>query len=702
MKTELNVVRAVCPHDCPDTCGISVTVDNGRATKIRGDKEHPFTDGYLCTKVAHYLDRVYHPDRLTRPLRRIGKKGEGKFEPISWAEAIATIAGKFREIAAGPHGPQAILPYSYAGTMGKLHYASLDRRFFHRLGASLLDRTICATAGAMGSDVTLGTRAVIDTEDTILARHIINWGSNTSVTNMHQWTLMHRARKAGAKIVTIDPHRSKTAEKSDWWIPVRPGTDGALALGVMHVLFRDGLEDKDYLERYCLGTEELKARVRDEYSPSTVARITSVPITDIEKLAHEYAGAMTERGGPALIRTNYGMQRHGGGGMAVRTVVCLPAIIGAWRHPGGGAMLSTSKLMPWNGDALERPDLIPPGTRTINMVNLAEALHGELPGPPIRALYVYNSNPAAVNPEQSKVMRGLAREDLFTVVHDQFQTDTADYADIILPATTQLEHFDLHSAYGHLYVQANEQAIAPLGESKRNTEVFRLLADAMGFEPEIFQVSDEDLAREALIPVAGSNGFPAASAFEGITLETLLEKGPTRINVPKHWAPFAHGNFGTPSGKCEFYSRREAEAGRDPLPKYVPPHEDPQTRPDLAAKHPLQMVCPPEPTFLNSTFANVDVLIRAAKEPMLQIHPTDADARQIAQGQMVEVFNDRGSFEARALIGESVRPGVVVTLGLWWTRLTGKSNCNATTSTAGTDMGGGGTFFDNLVQVRGL
>ena len=702
MKTELNVVRAVCPHDCPDTCGISVTVDNGRATKIRGDKEHPFTDGYLCTKVAHYLDRVYHPDRLTRPLRRIGKKGEGKFEPISWAEAIATIAGKFREIAAGPHGPQAILPYSYAGTMGKLHYASLDRRFFHRLGASLLDRTICATAGAMGSDVTLGTRAVIDTEDTILARHIINWGSNTSVTNMHQWTLMHRARKAGAKIVTIDPHRSKTAEKSDWWIPVRPGTDGALALGVMHVLFRDGLEDKDYLERYCLGTEELKARVRDEYSPSTVARITSVPITDIEKLAHEYAGAMTERGGPALIRTNYGMQRHGGGGMAVRTVVCLPAIIGAWRHPGGGAMLSTSKLMPWNGDALERPDLIPPGTRTINMVNLAEALHGELPGPPIRALYVYNSNPAAVNPEQSKVMRGLAREDLFTVVHDQFQTDTADYADIILPATTQLEHFDLHSAYGHLYVQANEQAIAPLGESKRNTEVFRLLADAMGFEPEIFQVSDEDLAREALIPVAGSNGFPAASAFEGITLETLLEKGPTRINVPKHWAPFAHGNFGTPSGKCEFFSQREAEAGRDPLPKYVPPYEDPQTRPDLAAKHPLQMVCPPEPTFLNSTFANVDVLIRAAKEPMLQIHPIDADARQIAQGQMVEVFNDRGSFEARALIGESVRPGVVVTLGLWWTRLTGKSNCNATTSTAGTDMGGGGTFFDNLVQVRGL
>ena len=702
MKSELKVVRAVCPHDCPDTCGISVTVENGRATKIRGDKDHPFTDGYLCTKVAHYLDRVYHPSRLTHPMKRVGKKGEGKFEPISWDEAIHTIATKFKEIAAGPHGPQAILPYSYAGTMGKLHYASLDRRFFHRLGASLLDRTICATAGTMGSDVTLGTRAVIDTEATVLARYIINWGSNTSVTNMHMWTLMHRARKAGAKIVTIDPHRSKTAEKSDWWIPVRPGTDGALALGVMHVLFRDGLEDKDYLERYCLGTDELKDRVRKEYTPEIVSRITTIPVADIEKLAHEYAGAMTQRGGPALIRLNYGMQRHGGGGMAVRTVVCLPGIIGAWRYPGGGAMLSTSKLMPWNGDALERPDLIPPGTRTINMVNLAEALHGELPGPPVQALFVYNSNPAAVNPEQSKVMSGLRREDLFTVVHDQFQTDTADFADILLPATTQLEHFDLHSAYGHLYVQANEQAIAPLGESKRNTEVFRLLADAMGFEPEIFQVSDEDLAKQALTPIGSPNGYPTSSMFDGITLESLLEKGPTRVNVPANWTPFAEGNFGTPSRKCEFYSGREAAMGRDPLPWYTPPHEDPQTRPDLAARHPLQMVSPPEATFLNSTFANVEVLLKSAKEPMLQMSPADAISRKITQGQQVEVFNDRGRFKAKVMIGDTVRPGVVVTLGLFWSKLTGDSNCNATTSTAGTDMGGGGTFFDNLVEVRAL
>ncbi len=701
MKSELKVVRAVCPHDCPDTCGMVVTVQDGKAVTLRGDKDHPFTKGFLCQKVNHYLDRVYLRDRLLHPLRRVGKKGEGKFERTSWAAAIQTIADRFKAIAAGLHGPQAILPYSYAGTMGKLAYASLDRRFFHRMGASLLDRTICATAGAAGCDVTLGTRATVDPEATVKARYIINWGSNTSVTNMHHWALMHHARKAGAKIVTIDPHRSKTAEKSDWWIPVRPGTDAALALGMMHVLFRDGLEDRDYLAKHCLGTAELQERVL-MYPPERVAEITGVPGADIEQLAREYAGAMSERGGPAFIRLNYGMQRHGGGGMAVRTVVCLPALIGAWRHPGGGAMLSTSKLHPWNGAALERPDLIPRGTRTVNMVQLAEALNGELPGPPVQALFVYNSNPAAVAPSQSKVIRGLEREDLFTVVHEQFPTDTADYADIVLPATSQLEQFDLHSAYGHFYVQANQQAIEPLGEAKRNTEVFRLLADAMGFEPDIFQVSDEQLAREALSPVGGPNGYPAANAFDGITLDSLLANGPTRLNVPRDWAPFAEGNFGTPSGKCEFYSQREAAAGRDPLPTYTPPHEDPQTRPDLAARHPLQMVCPPEPAFLNSTFVNVDALRRTAKEPTLQLHPADAAARGIADGQRVEVFNDRGRFEATARVGETVRPGVVVTFGVWWSKVVGGPNCNATTATAVTDMGGGATFFDNLVQVRGI
>jgi len=699
MKQSLTTVRAVCPHDCPDTCGLVVTVENGRAVKLRGDPDHPFTKGFLCQKVSHYLDRVYHRDRLLYPMRRVGPKGTGQFERISWDEAVRTIAERFRLIASSPDGPQVILPYSYAGTMGKLMYGSLDRRFFHRLGASLLDRTICASAGAAGCDVTLGTRAVIDPEATVHSRYIINWGSNTAVTNIHHWAIMFQARKRGARIVTIDPHRSKTAERSDWWVPVRPGTDAALALGMMHVLFRDGLEDRDYLERYCLGGDQLRDRVLNEYDPLRVSRITGIPVPDIETLAREYALSMCDRGGPAFIRVNYGMQRHGGGGMAVRTVCCLPAVVGAWRHVGGGAMLSTSKLAPWDGDALERPDLIPPGTRTINMVQLAEALAGELPGPPVKALYVYNSNPAAVAPEQGKVIRGLKREDLFTVVHEQFPTDTVDYADIVLPATTQLEHFDLHSAYGHLYVQANNPAITPLGEAKPNTEVFRLLAAAMGFEPELFEISDEELARQALRPAGSPNGYPAASAFDGVTLERLQANGPIRLNVPADYAPFAEGNFGTPSGKCELYSPREAAAGRDPLPHYVPPHEDPQMRPDLAAKYPLQLVTPPDPAFLNSSFVNVDVLRKAAGEPTVQIHPEDAAKRRIKDGQPVTVFNGRGQFTAKAAVGKTVRPGVAVALGVWWSKYVGGPNCNATTSTATTDLGAGGTFFDNLVEV---
>src|SRR6516225_7924182 len=496
-------VRAVCPHDCPDTCSMVVRVNGGSAVELRGDPDHPFTRGFLCQKVARYLDRTYHAERLQWPMKRSGPKGKGEFTRISWEEAIDIIVRRFQAIAASVDGPQAILPYSYAGTMGKLQGSSLDRRFFHRLGASLLDRTICATAGAAGCDITLGTRAAIDPEAVVHARDIINWGSNTSVTNMHLWAVMHRARKAGAKIITIDPHRSKTAEKSDWWLPIRPGTDAALALGLMHILWRDGLQDEDYLERYCLGAGQLRARALKEYPPEKVAGITGLAAKDIEQLAHEYG---TIR--PAFIRVNYGLQRHYGGGMAMRTITCLPAIIGAWRLAGGGAMLSTSKLYPFNADRLERPDLIPPGTRTINMVQLAEALNGELAPPPVQALYVYNSNPAAVCPDQARVLKGLMREDLFTVVHEQFPTDTVDYADIVLPATTQLEHFDIHNSYGHTYVQVNQPAIAPLAEAKSNNDVFRLLAKRLGFEPELFEVSDEDLAAQALQPPHLTQRFP--------------------------------------------------------------------------------------------------------------------------------------------------------------------------------------------------
>jgi anaerobic selenocysteine-containing dehydrogenase len=674
-----------------------VTIDTatGRAVELRGDKEHPFTRGFLCQKVNNYLERVYHPDRLVHPLKRVGPKGAGQFERISWAEAIRTIAERFRAIAASPDGPQAILPYSYAGTMGKLMYGSLDRRFFHRLGASLLDRTICATAGAAGCDVTLGTRAMVDPEAAVNARYIVNWGSNTAVTNIHFWKVEHEARKRGARIVTIDPYKSPTAAKSDWFIPIRPGTDAALALGVMHVIFREGWEDTDYLTNHCVGAAELRDRVTREYPPAKVAQITGLSVAEIERFAREYARAGELFGGPALIRVNYGLQRHGGGGMAVRTITCLPALTGDWRHAGAGAFLSTSKAYPFDDHYLTRPDLIPRGTRTVNMVHLAEALHGELPGPPVKALYVYNSNPAAVNPDQSRVLSGLRREDLFTVVHDQFQTDTADFADIVLPATTQLEHFDIHNSYGHLYVQSNNPAIAPIGESKPNTEVFRLLARQMGFEPELFEESDEEIARRALRePEAAATG-----RFDGITLEAT-KAGPVRLNVPHNWAPFAGGDFPTPSGKCELYSEREVRAGRDPLPYYVPPHEDPQTKPELAAKYPLQLLTPPAPSFLNSTFVNVDTLRKSAGERTLEIHPADAAARGITHGQTVKVFNGRGRFHAKALVADTVKPGVVVSLGLWWRKWTDDgANCNATTSTATTDFGGGATFFDNLVEV---
>lgn len=689
MRRELTTVKAVCPHDCPDTCGITVTVDaDGRALNIRGDKDHPFTRGFLCQKVSNYLDRVYHPDRLLYPLRRVGPKGSGRFERISWDTAISEITARFKQIAA--FDPQAILPYSYAGTLGKLMYGSLDRRFFHRLGASLLDRTICATAGAAGCDLTLGTRAMIDPEAAVNCRYIVNWGSNTAVTNIHFWKIEHDARKRGAKIVTIDPYRSPTAAKSDWWIPVRPGTDAALALGVMHIIFREKWQDRDYLNNHCVGGEQLQERVLKEYSPATVAQITGLSVEDIERFAREYACAQQLRGGPALLRVNYGLQRHGGGGMAVRTIVCLPALTGDWRFPGAGAFLSTSKAYPWDDNYLTRPDLIPPGTRTINMIQLAEALHGELPGPPVQALFVYNSNPAAVAPDQSRVRTGLEREDLFTVVHDQFQTDTADYADIVLPATTQLEHFDIHGSYGHLYVQANNPAIASLGESKPNTEVFRLLARGMGFEPELFEETDEDLARRSL---------GEADVFTGVTLAGA-RGGPVRLNLPPNWAPFADGKFPTPSGKCELYCEREARVGRDPLPHYVPPHEDPQTQPELAAKYPLQLLTPPSSSFLNSTFVNVDVLRTAAGERELEIHPADAATRGISDGAMVSVFNSRGRFRARAVVCETVKPGVVVSLGLWWRKWTDDgANCNMTTSTARADLGGGATFFDNLVEV---
>src|SRR5947207_4240154 len=484
----MKTIRAVCPHDCPDTCAMLVEVDDsGRAVRVKGDPEHAYTHGGLCVKVNHYEKRTYHQDRLLYPMKRTGRKGEGRFERISWDEALDTIAEKLKAIAA--ENPQSILPYSYAGTMGLLQGSSMDRRFFHRLGASLLDRTICSTAGMFGMRYTVGASVGTNPETIDRAKYILIWGSNIITSNIHLWRYMLKARSNGAKIVTIDPLRTRTGDQSDEHIPIMPGTDGALALAMMHIIIRDGLHDQDYVDRYTLGFDELKKRVQ-EYTPSRVSNITGIPEETIERLTHEYATQS-----PAFIRVNYGLQRHAGGGMAVRNIFCLPALIGSWRHPGGGAMLSTSGFFKYNNAALERPDLIQGNPRTINMSKLGETLADA--DPRVRALVVYNSNPGAVAPNQQRVLEGLRREDLFTVVLEHFQTDTADYADIVLPATTQLEHLDIHRSYGHTYSMLNTPAIEPLGESKPNTEIFRLLAQRMGFDDPCFRDSDEDMVQEA-------------------------------------------------------------------------------------------------------------------------------------------------------------------------------------------------------------
>src|SRR4051812_38563485 len=533
-------VRGACPHDCPDTCAMLVTVEDGRAVKVAGDPEHPFTRGFLCTKVANYHERTHNPDRVKTCLRRVGKKGEGRFEPISWDEALDEVSSRFKALAGSSAGAEGILPYSYCGTMGLVQSQSMDRRFFHRLGASQLDRTICASAGAAGYKATVGASIGTDPERFMDARLILLWGTNTLSANVHLWPQILEAKANGARVISIDPRRTRTADQCDEHIAPLPGTDAALALGLMHVIFAEGLEDKDYLERYTIGASELRVRAR-EYSPERVADICGISAETITRLARLYATVK-----PAVIRINYGLQRHAGGGMAVRTITCLPAVTGAWRDPAGGILLSTSGTFPLNYQELERPDLMPePRPRTLNMSQLGDVLT-KTSAPPVRALYVYNSNPAAVAPDQAKVIEGLKREDLFTVVHEQFMTDTCDYADIVLPATTQLEHFDLHKAYGHLSLVINEPAIEPLHEAKCNSEVFRRLAARLGFEEECFKDSDEEIARQAL-----SSGH---QALDRITLETLRERGWMRLNVPERFAPFAEGNFPTPSGKCELFS----------------------------------------------------------------------------------------------------------------------------------------------------
>lgn len=682
------VIRAVCPHDCPDTCLMLVTVDDdGRATRIAGDPDHPFTQGFLCTKVSKYLERTYHPDRLAYPQIRIGAKGEGRFRRATWDEATSLIAERLSAIIASADGPQAILPYSYAGTMGLVQGEAMASRFFRRIGASFLDRTICSSAGGEAFALTYGMKMGTDPESVPQAKLILLWGTNTLTSNPHLWPFIRKARASGAPVICIDPLRTRTAAASDEHIAIRPGTDAALALGMMHILFRDGHQDRQYLDEMTIGWQKLRDRVLNDYAPERVATICRLPVATIERLGTLYG---TTR--PAFIRLNYGLQRHAGGGSAVRAISILPAITGSWNDIGGGCQLSSSGTFAMNTAAMERTDLGNEAARTINMTRFGEALT-KTDDPPVKALIVYNSNPASIAPDRENVLRGLRRDDLFTVVLEHFQTDTADYADVLLPATTQLEHEDIHKAYGHLYAMYNKPSIAPIGEALPNSEIFRRIAAAMNLDYAELRESDEELMRAALTGTG--------EIMNGVTLESLREHSSVRLHLPTPHLPFRSGEIlRTPSGKIEIESLQVAALGLDPLPTFVPPYESEERNPELAQRFPLALISPPAHQFLNSSFVNVASLRRAAGKPTLEIHADDARARAIADGARVKVFNDRGTFTAAAVVTDRVRPGVVSAPSVWWGRLTSDgANANQTTSQALTDIGRGATFYDNLVDV---
>ncbi len=665
-------IRATCPHDCPDTCAMLVTVKDGVATEVKGDPDHPNTAGALCTKVSRYVERTYHAERLLYPQKRIGRKGEGKFARISWDEALDIIATKLKTIA--DKDPLAILPYSYAGTMGFVQGESMSMRFFNKIGASDLDRTICASAGSVGYKYTIGAKIGTDTEQFEHAKLIIIWGSNPIASNLHFWVKVQEAKRKGATIIAIDPYRSLTAEKCHQHIDLLPGTDAALALGLMHVLIRDDYLDHDYIKNHTLGFDQLAARVKT-WTPETTAKICGIKPEVVEQLAQLY-GTTAMRGEAVAIRLSYGLQRTHGGGMAVRNVACLPALVGAWRHPAGGVLLSSGDSFPKRLDRLERPDLrsTSKARRLINMSTIGDDLLKPASkefGPSIQAVIVYNSNPIAVAPESSQVARGFAREDLFTVVLEHFQTDTADYADILLPATTQLEHTDIHATYGHLYMMANNPAIAPLGESKSNTEIFRLLAARMGFDDACFSETDDEIATQA---------FDAKDQrAKNFDWPSLKKTGWQKLNMPD--APFAQGGFPTASGKCEFFSAQMQADGLDPLPSYIPPYESKASTPELAQVYPLAMISPPARNFLNTTFVNVMSLRGTEGEPYLDIHPHDAQIRNIVDGDMVRAFNDRGSMLMKARVTNKAREGMVVALSIWWKKYASDGkNANELTS----------------------
>ena len=681
----MQTVIGACPHDCPDTCSLVTTVENGKAIRVQGNPHHPLTDGVLCTKVSRYTERTYHPDRILHPLKRTGPKGSGQFAPVSWDEALNDIANRLRVIAA--KDPQAIVPYSYAGTMGQVQGEAMAMRFFHKLGASLLDRTICSSAGSEALAYTFGAKLGMRVEFFAESKLILIWGSNSIGSNLHFWRIAQEAKRNGAKLICIDPRKTETAEKCHEHIALRPGTDAALALALMHVLIQNDWLDHDYIAQHTLGWDALRARAL-LWTPERAAQVCGITAEQIESLARDWATTK-----PAAIRMNYGMQRVKGGGNAVRAIACLPALTGAWRHRAGGVLLANSGNFPVQRAALQRPDLLAGRKpRTINMSTIGNALlqpASDTLGPHIQALVVYNSNPVAVAPQSGQVIQGFAREDLFTVVLEHFQTDTADYADYILPATTQLEHWDIHASYGHTDILLNRPAIAPMGECKTNTDIFRALAQRMGFAEPCFEEDDETMCRSA---------FAATQ-----NMEELFAQGFTHLKSadgqPLPDAPFAEGGFPSPSGKCEFYSQRLADMGQDGLPDYIANYEVPQAN----AEFHLAMISPPARNFLNSSFVNLQSLRDIETEPVLEMHPEDAQTRGIQDGDVIRVFNQRGTYHCKAQLNDRARPGVVNGLGIWWRKLgLNGTNVNELTSQNLTDIGRAPVFYDCCVEVAVL
>jgi anaerobic selenocysteine-containing dehydrogenase len=670
--------HSVCALDCPDTCSLLIQVEDGRGSKLRGNPAHPITRGFLCGKVAQYLEREYHPGRLLYPQRRAGAKGEGRFQRISWDEALDAIAQNLQS-AAREFGPESILPYSYAGTMGLLQGSGMDRRFFHRLGASRLDRTICSAAGMAGMTAALGIRYATETEQFRHSKLIIAWGANVLGTNVHLWPFIVEARRNGARFYVIDPYRNRTGAAADKHFFINPGSDTALALAMMHVIIGENLHDADYVANHTEGFDALRQRVL-AWTPARAAELTGIAAGEIVTLAREYA---TTR--PAAIRLNYGVQRSERGAMAVRTVGLLPALIGSWREIGGGVQLSTSQAFHLNRQNLERPDLqtkaLGREARLVNMTELGAALTN-LNNPPVKAMVVYNSNPAAIAPNQNAVLAGMRREDLFTVVMEQLQNDTADYADILLPSTTFLEHTDLYLAYGHYYLQLARPALPAPGEAKSNVEVFRLLARRMGLDEPCLQDSDDELIRAAL-----DSQHPFV---KGITLEDLDRDHFVRLRMPQPFQPFAQGGFGTASGKCQFHAETL---------DYAPPVESRHGDGELRRKYPFELISPKNDDSMNSTFGHRDEVDR--QTAALHLNTEDALRLGIHENDSVRVYNGRGSCVLTAAIDGAVQPGVVCAPAVRWTkRSPGQRGVNALTSERLTDAGGGPTFYSCLVQVE--